>query len=124
MDFEQIFRFLMALVFVLGLIAALSLVAKRIGFTPRATRTKSSAKRRLSIVEVLSVDAKRRLILVRRDATEHLVLLGVDRDLVVEAGLPAAPEEPAAEDEAEQHSIVRSLRDLTRLGPFSGRNRL
>ena len=94
MDFEQIFRFLMALVFVLGLIAALKPGCQRIGFTPRATRTKSSAKRRLSIVEVLSVDAKRRLILVRRDATEHLVLLGVDRDLVVEAGLPLRRRSP------------------------------
>ena len=122
MDFEQILRFLMALVFVLGLIGAFSLFAKRFGFSPRARKTKMKGKKRLRIVEVLAVDAKRRLILVRRDDTEHLVLLGADRDLVVEAGLPAADDDPAEEVKAD-HSIVRSLRGLTRVGQFAGRHR-
>ena len=96
MEFGQILRFLVALVFVLGLIGALTIVAKRAGFSPRATRTTTGGKKRLSIVEVMAVDAKRRLVLVRRDDREHLVLLGADRDLVVESNV-VAPDEPPPE---------------------------
>lgn len=100
MEFGQIFRFLVALVFVLGLIGALTIVAKRAGFTPRATRPTSGARKRLSIVEVMVVDAKRRLVLVRRDDREHLILLGADRDLLVESNVasPAEPQSGAGAD--------------------------
>ena len=43
-----------------------------------------------------AVDAKRRLVLVRRDDVEHLILLGPASDLVVERGI-AMPAEEAAE---------------------------
>lgn len=97
MDVDQVMRGLLALVFVLGLIGGIALLAKRFGFTPRVTlprgntpgTRKTARGRRLGIVEVLPVDAKRRLILIRRDDTEHLVLLGADRDMVVESGVPA-----------------------------------
>ncbi len=95
MEFGQIFRFVIALVFVLGLIGVLSIVAKRVGLSPRATRPTPGAKKRLSIVEVMAVDAKRRLVLIRRDDKEHLVLLGADRDLVVESNVATPPEQPS-----------------------------
>lgn len=92
MEFGQIFRFVITLVFVLGLIAVLALFAKRAGLSPRATRPTSGSKKRLSIIEVLAVDAKRRLVLIRRDDREHLVMLGADRDLVVETNFePPSP---------------------------------
>ncbi|MEX1147598.1 MAG: flagellar biosynthetic protein FliO [Sphingomonadales bacterium] len=81
-------QFIAALLFVLALIGALAWLARRFGFTPRVTMTGGGrATRRLSIVEVLPVDARRRLILIRRDGFEHLVLLGTDRDTVVESGI-------------------------------------
>ena len=86
MDIDQLLRGLLALVFVLGLIGGLAILAKRFGFTPRVTKSIPSAKRRLSVVEVLPVDAKRRLVLIRSDDREHLILLGTDSDLVVETG--------------------------------------
>jgi len=116
MDLDQVMRGLLALVFVLGLIGGITLLAKRFGFTPRATlpkRTgrggpKGSSGRRLAIVEVLPVDAKRRLVLIRRDDKEHLVMLGADRELLIEAGAtaPDIPETLPGDD----HQIVRSLR--------------
>lgn len=109
MEFWQIFRFLLALVFVLGLIGVLALAAKRAGFSARATRATPGSGKRLSIVEVMAVDAKRRLVLIRRDEREHLVLLGVDRDLVVETDI-AAPSAPQPGDSA------GSLPDLTSRG--------
>ena len=105
MEFGQILRFLVALVFVLGLIAALTIAAKRVGLSPRATRATPGGKKRLSIVEVMAVDAKRRLVLVRRDDREHLVLLGADRDLLVESNV-VAPEEPELGPSADLGSFL------------------
>ncbi len=88
MEFESYLRFLLALVFVLALIGGLAAVARRFGFGYRRPQARGK-DRRLSIIEVMPVDAKRRLMLVRRDATEHLILLGAGPDVVVERGIPA-----------------------------------
>ncbi|MDD3446085.1 MAG: flagellar biosynthetic protein FliO [Zavarzinia sp.] len=44
------------------------------------------AGKRLAIVESLAIDPRRRLVLVRRDEEEHLLLLGPGGDLVVGSG--------------------------------------
>ena len=44
--------------------------------------------RRLGVVETLPLDARRRLVLVRRDGVEHLILLGAAGEAVIET-LPA-----------------------------------
>ncbi len=50
---------------------------------------------RIGVVDMVAVDNARRLVLVRRDNVEHLLLLGDDGDLVVESGIPVAkPVEP------------------------------
>ena len=48
----------------------------------------------------MTVDAKHRAILIRRDDTEHLVLLGPATDLVIETGIkaPRADASNAEED--------------------------
>lgn len=43
--------------------------------------------RRLGVVEHASIDAKRRLILVRRDDVEHLIMTGGPVDVVLETGI-------------------------------------
>jgi flagellar protein FliO/FliZ len=43
--------------------------------------------RRLGVVEHASVDGKRRLILVRRDNVEHLIMTGGPVDVVIETGI-------------------------------------
>lgn len=81
-----------ALLLVVGLILALAWTARRLGFMGRLAAV-GGRKRRLAIVEVLPLDAKRRLVLLRRDGAEHLVLLGLTSDIVVERGVaPAARE--------------------------------
>jgi hypothetical protein len=42
---------------------------------------------RLGISEYHEIDKTRRLVLVRRDGTEHLLLIGGQQDLVVESGI-------------------------------------
>lgn len=50
--------------------------------------------RRVQVVEQVQVDAKRQLLVIRRDNVEHLVMTGGPQDLLIEAGIPAA-EKPA-----------------------------
>ena len=87
MEPVQYLKYIVGLLIVLGLIALIALLARRFGMVPRATRDPSAPKR-LSVSDVLSIDAKRRLVLVKRDDAEHLLLLGPERDLVVERNIP------------------------------------
>ena len=45
--------------------------------------------KRIDIVEQAFIDAKRKLILVRRDDVEHLVMTGGPVDIVIETGIGA-----------------------------------
>lgn len=89
MDFgANIVKGLLALIFVLALIALVGALARRYGMGLR-TPGKGSPTRRLSISEVMPVDSRRRLLLVRRDGVEHLVLLGggTGGDLLIESNI-------------------------------------
>lgn len=43
--------------------------------------------RRLDVVEQFNVDGRRRLLLVRRDEVEHLIMTGGPVDVVIETGI-------------------------------------
>ena len=88
MDASNYVRFIAALLFVLGLVAFASWFAKRSGIGGRVNAAKR-ADRGLQLIEAMTVDAKHRAILIRRDDTEHLVLLGPATDLVIETGIKA-----------------------------------
>ncbi|MCU0838719.1 MAG: flagellar biosynthetic protein FliO [Rhodospirillales bacterium] len=77
--------YLMALLFVLALIGVAALAAKRFGFVRAATS--GGGKRRIAVIDTLAIDGKRRLLLIRRDGVEHLVLLGATSETVIEAGI-------------------------------------
>ncbi|WP_448190727.1 hypothetical protein [Azospirillum sp. sgz301742] len=86
MNIDMYFQFSLALVFVIALFFVVVLVLRHFGLggvaAPRRQRV-----RRVSVVEVTPLDAKRRLVLVRRDEVEHLLLLSPSGDLTVEAGI-------------------------------------
>ena len=86
-DLDIYARFIFGLIFVLGLIGAFAWAARRFGLLPGAVRMAVKGNRRLSIVEVAGIDAKRRMVLVRRDDVEHLILLGSDSETVIERGI-------------------------------------
>jgi flagellar protein FliO/FliZ len=78
--------YVLALILVLGLIVGLAWLVRRFGLAgPLATPM--GRARRLQLVEVLTLDARRRLVLVRRDEVEHLLLLGANEAIVVERGI-------------------------------------
>ena len=71
MDFEQLIRGFLALLFVLGLIGGLTIVARKFGFTVRASKINSTQNNNLSIKEVHNLDAKRKLVLVKNNNLEQ-----------------------------------------------------
>ncbi|MGE0846044.1 MAG: flagellar biosynthetic protein FliO [Flavobacteriaceae bacterium] len=79
-------RMIVAFVIVLVLIALTAWVIRKI--SGRAGGTGMKARQpRIGLVEVAAIDPKRRLVLVRRDSVEHLVLIGGPADVVVESGI-------------------------------------
>jgi len=87
MDFLLYTKYLVVLIFVLGLIGLITVVIRKFGFVPSVEKTLNK-KKRLAISQMIGLDAKRRLVLIRRDDREHLLLLGPDGDLVIERDIP------------------------------------
>ena len=87
-DWAIVARSVIALALVLALIAAGTWIARR--YLAAGFIGNLGGKRRLSVVESAMLDGKSRLVLVRRDTTEHLLVLGPAGALVVEAGIPTA----------------------------------
>jgi hypothetical protein len=54
---------------------------------------------RLAVIDAMAVDGRRRLVLVRRDNIEHLLLIGGPTDVVVEQAIQR-PRRPAAKPQA------------------------
>ena len=80
----QIIKFLAALVFVLALMGGLALLMRKFGSNHPIT---APHKRRLRVIEVLPLDAKRKAVLLRRDNREHLVVLGVNSETLIESDI-------------------------------------
>lgn len=90
----MILKFCAALVFVLALMGGLALTLKRLGLTQGGSA--APGKRRLKVVETLPLDARRRAMILRRDGTEHLVILGPNGETVVETRIT-----PTAHDDSD-----------------------
>ena len=95
-------RFLLALAAVLGLITLFAWGARRFRLGGLAGAAMASG--RLEVVESLPIDGRQRLVLIRRDDREHLLLLGTERSLVIENGV--APPTGARAVEEVAHSEV------------------
>jgi len=50
-----------------------------------------NASRRVGVIESVPLDGKRNIVLVRRDDTEHLVLVGGRTDVVIEPNIMRRP---------------------------------
>ena len=90
-DSVSYMKFVFALIFVLGLIGGFALLAKKFGMGNRGPMRRNKGNR-LSIIESMALDAKRRVVLVRRDDKEHLLLLGGATEMVIEGEIEVDPE--------------------------------
>lgn len=95
MDLLGILRTLGALGIVLGGLAGALWAVRRFDLRLPGAIGGAGASRRLQVLERTAIDARRALLLVRRDATEHLILLSPDGSIVVETAI-AAPATTAA----------------------------
>lgn len=87
MEFSLFLRAVLALGFVISLLGLFAWAARRYNFAQKLSGNLKTDKR-LSVSEMLRVDSKRILLLVRRDGVEHLVLLSPASETVIETGIP------------------------------------
>lgn len=99
MDVMDFGRYFAGLLLVLGLLGGFALLARRAGlahFLPAIQRP--GAPRRLELSATLMLDPRRRVVLVRVDDEEHVVLLGLTGETVLDRR-PAPPRfEPVLPD--------------------------
>jgi flagellar biogenesis protein FliO len=84
-------RFIVAFVLVLVLIGLTAWLIRQFG-SARASNSGGARNRqpRLAVLDSAIVDARRRLVLIRRDNVEHLILIGGPTDVVVEENIVRA----------------------------------
>jgi hypothetical protein len=87
-------QFFLAFVIVLALIGATAWAVRRFGSGRLGGVGMRGRQPRLAVIDYASVDGRRRLILIRRDNVEHLVMIGGPTDVVVESNIVRAA--PAA----------------------------
>jgi flagellar protein FliO/FliZ len=86
MDVLDLGRYFGALILVMGLLGFAWLAARKYG-VPGVMQ--GTVQKRLSIVETLMIGTRHKVYLLRRDGTEHLVMVGPQGMSVVENGIPS-----------------------------------
>ena len=82
MNFLDLARAVFGLAFTLGIIGLCAWAARRYAPQLLARMNTDRGERRLQVVETLVLDPARRLVLVRVDEEERLILLGEGRELI------------------------------------------
>jgi flagellar protein FliO/FliZ len=99
MDWMDWARGAFGLLATLALILGASVLARRLGM---ARKDAGAAHRRVSVVDSVMLDPRRRLVVVRFDGRDHMILLSPTGDRPIAAGLaPAAPAGPAPSQETQ-----------------------
>jgi flagellar protein FliO/FliZ len=83
--------FILAVLAAMAAGAAVLIKAYRDGTSPSAVFFKPRPEPRIEVVEYASLDGKRKLVLIRRDDVEHLIMTGGPVDVVIETGIGEAP---------------------------------
>jgi len=94
----DVLSWLFFIVFIAGLIIAAGLLLR--GYLTSGSGGVSFKKgvfapkpdKRVDVIEQTTVDGRRKLVLIRRDNVEHLVMIGGPIDVVVESGIDTRQE--------------------------------
>jgi hypothetical protein len=86
----QALTFFFAFVVVLALIGVVAWLIRRFASNRLGTNTNRGRMPRLAVIDAAAVDGRRRLVLVRRDNIEHLLMIGGPTDIVVEPNIVRA----------------------------------
>ncbi len=102
------FLIVVLVLFVLGVLAV-----RRFGGGQLGSSAGRGRQPRLGVIDSLAVDGRRRLVLIRRDNVEHLLVIGGPTDVVVEQNIvraAGAPREaPAARAPAAGETLPRAV---------------
>jgi hypothetical protein len=107
MEMQSAAGFFFAFIAVLALIGLATWLVRRFAGNRLGAGANRGRAPRLAVVDAAAVDGRRRLVLVRRDNIEHLLMIGGPSDIVIEPNIirasppqqqmPRAPLPPAAE---------------------------
>ena len=114
----QALTFFFAFVAVLALIGLVAWLIRRFASNRLGANTQRGRMPRLAVIDAAAVDGRRRLVLVRRDNVEHLLMIGGPTDIVVEPNIVRAmpgrdqlPPRPAVASPDAQQSRIAPLPD-------------
>ncbi|WP_459584679.1 flagellar biosynthetic protein FliO, partial [Bradyrhizobium diazoefficiens] len=82
--------FIVAFIVVLALIGVAAWLVRRFASSRLGANTQRGRMPRLAVIDAAAVDGRRRLVLVRRDNVEHLLMIGGPTDIVVEPNIVRA----------------------------------
>lgn len=125
----EILAWLAFIIFMGALIVAGGLLLRgyMTGSSPTAALTgalfRPRPEKRIDVVEQLNVDGRRRLLIIRRDDVEHLIMTGGPVDVVIETGIgeKVEPKRRALNGEAGVTTMTpRTARVLAPTTPTSG----
>lgn len=108
---SDILRVVFGLVAVLGMIGLVALAAKKFGLAQMSGGL--VRQRRLALVETLALDARRRLVIVKCDDREHLIILGQNSETLVESMAAAEAAAPAT-TAAQSHTPCPTVAEFSR----------
>jgi flagellar protein FliO/FliZ len=106
-------RFFIAFLVVLALIGVTAWLVRRFSANRLGGGTRGRQPR-LAVIDAASVDGRRRLVLIRRDNTEHLLMIGGPTDVVIEPNIVRAT--GARETAREPGRISMQAETTARLG--------
>ena len=86
----QTLTFLFAFIAVLALIGVAAWLVRRFATNRLGANPNRGRMPRLAVIDAAAVDGRRRLVLVRRDNVEHLLMIGGPTDIVVEPNIVRA----------------------------------
>jgi flagellar biogenesis protein FliO len=123
----QALTFVFAFVAVLALIGVAAWLVRRFAGSRLGANTNRGRMPRLAVIDAAAVDGRRRLVLVRRDNIEHLLMIGGPTDIVVESNIVRAtpardqmPQRPAVGGGAEPSPRIGILPDAIGRGDSDG----
>src|SRR5688572_10149447 len=90
MEMQSAAGFFFAFIAVLALIGLATWLVRRFAGNRLGAGANRGRMPRLAVVDAAAVDGRRRLVLVRRDNIEHLLMIGGPSDIVVEPNIVRA----------------------------------
>lgn len=111
-------RVLIVLVVVIALIVLIAWIVRRYGADRFAGPGARGRQPRLGVVDQIDMDSRRKLVIVRRDNVEHLVMIGGPTDVVVEQNIVRATGTSRDKGDAAAGRSLSASETLTRPVPL------